>query len=98
MATRRTDLDTSSSPASAPAAAPTPSRTDRDTRSDSRPRSVENGSRDPSPFSDADLAAGESREERIARAAYQRAERRGFAPGGELDDWLAAERDIDAGA
>jgi hypothetical protein len=37
----------------------------------------------------------ESREARIAEAAYWRAERRGFAPGQEVDDWLNAERDID---
>jgi hypothetical protein len=31
----------------------------------------------------------------IATAAYYRAERRGFMPGHEQEDWLAAERDID---
>jgi membrane protein len=36
------------------------------------------------------------RYERIAEAAYRRAERRGFAFGGEVDDWLAAEREYDA--
>lgn len=35
--------------------------------------------------------------ERIARRAYEIAERRGFSPGHELDDWLAAEREIEAG-
>lgn len=30
----------------------------------------------------------------IAEAAYYRAEKRGFAPGFELEDWLAAEREI----
>jgi hypothetical protein len=30
----------------------------------------------------------------IAEAAYFRAERRGFAPGGETEDWLAAEAEI----
>lgn len=30
----------------------------------------------------------------VAEAAYFLAERRGFAPGCELDDWLAAEADI----
>jgi hypothetical protein len=30
----------------------------------------------------------------IADAAYFRAERRGFAPGHELEDWLAAELDV----
>jgi len=32
----------------------------------------------------------------IAEAAYYRAERRGFAPGGETEDWLAAEAEIKA--
>ena len=39
-----------------------------------------------------------SEEERcnmIARAAYFRAERRHFAPGQELEDWVAAEADVD---
>ena len=35
------------------------------------------------------------RYERIAQAAYHRAEKRGFAPGYELDDWLAAEQEVD---
>ena len=30
----------------------------------------------------------------IAQAAYFRAEKRGFAAGCELDDWLEAEREI----
>lgn len=32
----------------------------------------------------------------IARAAYFRAQNRGFAPGHELTDWLAAEAEVDA--
>jgi hypothetical protein len=39
----------------------------------------------------------ESREARIAEAAYWRAERRGFTPGNELDDWLHAEKEVDDG-
>lgn len=39
----------------------------------------------------------EERHRRIAEAAYLRAAARGFAPGHELDDWLAAERELDAG-
>lgn len=31
----------------------------------------------------------------IAEAAYLRAERRGFAPGQEDEDWLAAEAEVD---
>lgn len=38
------------------------------------------------------------REEQIATAAYFRALARGFAPGGDLDDWLAAEAEIAAAA
>ena len=32
----------------------------------------------------------------IAEAAYFRAMRRGFASGGEVQDWLEAEADVDA--
>jgi len=32
----------------------------------------------------------------IAKAAYFRAESRGFAPGHETEDWLAAEAEVDA--
>jgi hypothetical protein len=32
----------------------------------------------------------------IARAAYFRAMNRGFAPGHEAEDWLAAEAEVDA--
>ena len=32
----------------------------------------------------------------IARAAYFRAMNRGFAPGHEVQDWLAAEAEVDA--
>lgn len=38
----------------------------------------------------------ETRRAMIAQAAYLRAERRGFAPGGELEDWMAAEAEVDA--
>ena len=31
----------------------------------------------------------------VAEAAYYRAMRRGFVAGGEMEDWLAAEREID---
>jgi hypothetical protein len=44
-------------------------------------------------------ATGVSADERrgmIAKAAYLRGESRGFPPGGEAEDWLAAEQEIDA--
>lgn len=37
----------------------------------------------------------ESRAARIAESAYWRAERRGFQPGYELEDWLHAEKEVD---
>ena len=44
---------------------------------------------------DTNAPSEEDRWRLTAIAAYYRAEARGFAPGGELDDWLAAERDIE---
>lgn len=40
------------------------------------------------------VAAPETRRHQIEVEAYLLAERRGFAPGGELGDWLEAERII----
>ena len=37
----------------------------------------------------------EERWKMIAVAAYHRAEKRGFAPGNELQDWTEAEKEID---
>lgn len=42
------------------------------------------------------LPYGDAREQGIALDAYYRAERRGFAPGSELTDWLEAEAEFDA--
>jgi len=41
-----------------------------------------------------DRQAAKEREAAIAEAAYFRSERRGFAPGHELEDWLAAEAEV----
>jgi hypothetical protein len=38
----------------------------------------------------------EQRAALIAEAAFFRAEKRGFAPGSEVADWLAAEAEVDA--
>jgi hypothetical protein len=37
----------------------------------------------------------EERRQLIATTAYLRAERRGFAPGSEMEDWFEAEAEID---
>lgn len=42
--------------------------------------------------------AAADRLRRIAEAAYKRAQSRNFAPGHDLEDWLEAEKQIDAEA
>lgn len=37
----------------------------------------------------------ETRHHMVEEAAYYRAQRRGFSPGGELADWLEAEAEVD---
>jgi hypothetical protein len=44
----------------------------------------------------AELVNPELRRDIIAQAAYFRAQRREFEPGHELEDWLAAEAEVDA--
>ena len=46
------------------------------------------------PAIDAPAPNAADRHARIAVNAYFRAERRGFAAGHELEDWLAAEREV----
>jgi hypothetical protein len=36
------------------------------------------------------------RQRLVAEAAYYRAQKRGFAPGHEVQDWIAAEKEVDA--
>jgi len=48
------------------------------------------------PVSQGNMGLPEEREYMIAEAAYYRAERRGFAPGSEMEDWLQAETEIDS--
>lgn len=45
---------------------------------------------------EAGAASSANTRERIAICAYYKAEARGFAPGGELGDWAAAEAEINA--
>jgi hypothetical protein len=60
------------------------------TSSDLRSHSI-----DPLRFCVLDLHVDERRHALIAITAYFRAKRREFAPGDELDDWLAAEAEVD---
>jgi len=51
-----------------------------------------NGEKNPNP------ASGISTQERellVARLAYSRAEKRGFVPGNELQDWFEAEAEVE---
>ena len=69
-------------PASAPSQAKEPSQ---------QPRAGERPPMSTTP----DESTTSSRRRRIEEAAYYRAERRGFAPGSDLDDWYAAEAEED---
>lgn len=40
-------------------------------------------------------APADERSRMVAEAAYYRAQRRGFAPGSQLEDWLSAEAEVD---
>ena len=42
----------------------------------------------------ASAIGAQERQMLVARAAYFRAEKRGFAPGGELQDWVEAETEV----
>ena len=42
-----------------------------------------------------DIWSDDERLAMIAESAYYRAERRGFIPGCDLEDWLAAEAEVD---
>lgn len=68
------------------------------TQSVSNEASARGFSQDPSPFSRRPRLAPDSSayRELVAIAAYYRAERRGFEPGGEVTDWLEAEREVAA--
>lgn len=52
---------------------------------------------DPATLSDTQTpSTNDARHHDIATAAYYRGQARGFAPGGELEDWLEAEREMEA--
>lgn len=43
-----------------------------------------------------DILGDDERAERIRKAAYARSEARGFEPGHEEEDWLAAEAEVES--
>jgi hypothetical protein len=73
--------------------APAPLPLDASLAKESSARSF--SSNDPSPFTRPTLPVDSSAyRELVAIAAYYRAQRRGFQPGGEVEDWLEAEREV----
>lgn len=48
----------------------------------------------PSPSMNPPAGMTEELRKQIEEAAYYRAQQRGFAPGYELEDWIAAEADV----
>jgi hypothetical protein len=48
------------------------------------------------PSMNSEFADEEAKRRLIAEIAYFSAERRGFSPGYELDDWLQAEQEVES--
>ncbi|HTV98111.1 MAG TPA: DUF2934 domain-containing protein [Steroidobacteraceae bacterium] len=84
---RTTRRESTASPAAQPANGAAPPAKARAARKKSPPSS--------SPSAVAASLQHEDRHASIARAAYFRSQLRGFAPGYELEDWLAAEAEVD---
>ena len=105
MATRRPDPNRTpqtpartptSPPGHAPGATATQSATGAPAKSSTKaaPRRARAVQADPPALTAA--VSDDQRRGMIAEAAYFHAERRGFAPGGAVEDWLAAEAEVDA--
>jgi hypothetical protein len=54
------------------------------------------GGTDATITSNTEASVDKEKQRRIAEAAYYRAERRGFFPGSDQDDWFEAERELDS--
>lgn len=80
---------------SAPAQTPAKTPAKKSTKSmKAAPRRARKAQTDPPARSTA--VSGDQRRAMIAEAAYFHAEQRGFMPGGEQEDWLVAETEVDA--
>jgi len=86
-----------SSPTSAAGAPPPAGRERTDRRlAAAGPRPLSDSAQPPpSNRAPAGFDRSSSRDALIATAAYYRAQKRGFRPGHETEDWLAAEREVD---
>lgn len=89
MATRRTTVPPRNIPTLSPAETP-----------EQKPAPRKRAARAAAPKAETESVraeiSAEARRGMIAEAAYLRAERRGFVPGYELEDWIAAESEVDA--
>jgi Protein of unknown function (DUF2934) len=90
MATRRTTGPTRTTPTAPPAEKAAPSRRG------AAAKAGEGASKGVTGAAAGITVSIETRRAMIAQAAYLRAERRGFTGGGEEEDWLAAEAEVDA--
>ena len=64
----------------------------KSTKKSTAKKSTKASKHTPSPLS----ITAEERYKMVAVAAYHKAEQRGFAPGNEMQDWVDAEKEIDA--
>jgi Protein of unknown function (DUF2934) len=87
MATRRTTGSVRTAEAAAPAEKAAAARRNAPVKAAKAPESS---------ASEGITVSQEMRRAMIEQAAYLRAERRGFTPGSEVEDWLAAETEVDA--
>lgn len=105
MATRRSDptrgtqtpaRTPTSPPGHVPGSSPTQTAAKAPAKSSTKaaPRRAQPVQADPTAQTAA--VSDDQRRGMIAEAAYFHAEQRGFAPGGEVEDWLAAEAEVDA--
>lgn len=90
MATRRTTGSGRTTEATPPATPPAEKTAPRRRAAPVQPAAPTSGA------SPGITVSEDARRAMIAQAAYLRAERRGFTSGGETEDWLAAEAEVDA--
>jgi hypothetical protein len=99
MATRRTNPSRRIGETAAPAGSASAPRTAAGTSSPSEApvaRRATTTRAQAAPTSTHVAVSADVRRGMIAKAAYLRAERRGFLPGFEEEDWLTAEKEVDA--
>lgn len=98
MANRRTtgSSRTETTPSAPPPSAPPASAPPADKAAPRRRTAAPQAAAPQSGASTGITVSEDARRAMIAQAAYLRAERRGFTAGDEVEDWLAAEAEVDA--